>query len=83
MQTQQSAKYCNTLETEGEVGTVKLVSVPLIYYSLPKEWYYKGSLLSSFVARASLTFLLMCVHIVLAWVCLLSYDPFGKSYSLH
>ena len=35
-------------------------------------------MLSAFVVRASVTFHLMCVHIVLAWVGLLSYDPLGK-----
>ena len=45
---------------------------------LPKDWYYLGSLLSAFGVRDSVTFHLICVHIDLAWVGLLSYDPFGE-----
>ena len=42
------------------------------------EWFCCGSLLSVFDVRVSVTFHLMCVHIIFSSVWVAEWQPFGK-----
>ena len=74
--------FCSTSETEGEVVHVKLVEAPpplsnsLLTVSRRKFWC--GSLLPCFGVRVSVTFHLMCVHIIFSTVSVAEWPPFGK-----
>ena len=67
--------FCTTSKTEGEVGAVKLVKAPQTGL---KRLLYCGSLLPVFFVRVSVTFHLMCVHIIFSSVSVAEWPPFGK-----
>ena len=71
--------FCITSKTKCEVVRVKLVKTPsnsLLIVSRRKFCY--GALLPVFGVRVSVTFHLMCVHIIFSSVWVAEWSPFGK-----
>ena len=61
--------FCTTYKTEGEVGAVKRVEAPShSLLTVPRRQFCCGSLLPVFGVRVSVTFHLMCVHIIFSSV---------------
>ena len=77
--------FCTTSETKGEVVHVKLVQAPQYFISDRSKavvllWFSVACFV--FGVRVSVTFHLMCVHIILVRYGLLSGHLLGKSCSL-
>ena len=70
--------FCTTSETEGEVGAIKHVFITGRSKAVVLLWFYDAC----FGVRVSMTFHLLCVHIILVRFGLLSSHLLGKSCSL-
>ena len=46
--------------------------------TIPRQYFCRGSLLHVFGVRVSVTFHLMCVHIIFSSVSVAEWPPFGK-----